>query len=214
TYEPMVASRAAAPRVRTPTQYTGRDNDGTGLFYYRARYYNPTLQQFISEDPIGFAGGRECRSLAVDLAAGSGHADDLHVLRLAVGLAALDDGRGARRNAEGPVRLVDQLLRRRLFGDVHGSGDAAGVLREELADGNEEGIGGRQVLGILVAGRTHRVVVLVREVEVPDPVVERPLQAAVEPFHLALGPVRAEVEDAGQVLIDRDHPAGVVAVPV
>src|SRR5438034_5543787 len=25
--------------------------------YYRARYYNPTLQRFISEDPIGFAGG-------------------------------------------------------------------------------------------------------------------------------------------------------------
>jgi len=36
---------------------TGRENDGTGLYYYRARYYSPTLQRFISEDPIGFAGG-------------------------------------------------------------------------------------------------------------------------------------------------------------
>jgi RHS repeat-associated protein len=25
--------------------------------YYRARYYNPVLQRFISEDPIGFSGG-------------------------------------------------------------------------------------------------------------------------------------------------------------
>jgi hypothetical protein len=25
--------------------------------YYRARYYNPALQRFISEDPLGFAGG-------------------------------------------------------------------------------------------------------------------------------------------------------------
>jgi len=25
--------------------------------YYRARYYQPTLQRFISEDPIGLAGG-------------------------------------------------------------------------------------------------------------------------------------------------------------
>jgi RHS repeat-associated protein len=25
--------------------------------YYRARYYNPALQRFVSEDPIGFAGG-------------------------------------------------------------------------------------------------------------------------------------------------------------
>jgi len=38
-------------------QYTGRENDGTGLYYYRGRYYSPTLQRFISEDPIGFLGG-------------------------------------------------------------------------------------------------------------------------------------------------------------
>jgi RHS repeat-associated protein len=38
-------------------QYTGRDNDGTGLQYNRARYYSPSLGRFISEDPIGFAGG-------------------------------------------------------------------------------------------------------------------------------------------------------------
>jgi hypothetical protein len=29
----------------------------TGLYYYRARYYSPTLQRFISQDPIGFGGG-------------------------------------------------------------------------------------------------------------------------------------------------------------
>jgi RHS repeat-associated protein len=40
-----------------PYQYTGRENDGTGLYYYRGRYYNPTFQRFISEDPIGIAGG-------------------------------------------------------------------------------------------------------------------------------------------------------------
>jgi len=35
-------------------QYTGRENDGaTGLYYYRARYYHPGLQRFISEDPLG-----------------------------------------------------------------------------------------------------------------------------------------------------------------
>jgi RHS repeat-associated protein len=38
-------------------QYTGRENDGTGLYYYRARYYHPKRQRFISEDPIGFGGG-------------------------------------------------------------------------------------------------------------------------------------------------------------
>src|SRR4030095_17258157 len=37
--------------------YTGREDDGTGLKYYRARYYHPGLQRFISEDPIDFEGG-------------------------------------------------------------------------------------------------------------------------------------------------------------
>jgi RHS repeat-associated protein len=39
-------------------QYTGRENDGNGLYYNRARYYNPQFGRFASEDPIGFAGGQ------------------------------------------------------------------------------------------------------------------------------------------------------------
>jgi RHS repeat-associated protein len=38
-------------------QYTGRENDGTGLYYYRARYYSPEMRRFVSEDPIGLVGG-------------------------------------------------------------------------------------------------------------------------------------------------------------
>jgi RHS repeat-associated protein len=38
--------------------YTGREQDAeTGLDYYRARYYDPTVGEFISEDPIGFNAG-------------------------------------------------------------------------------------------------------------------------------------------------------------
>jgi RHS repeat-associated protein len=40
-----------------PSQYAGRENDGTGLYYYRARYYSPGMRRFISEDPIRLAGG-------------------------------------------------------------------------------------------------------------------------------------------------------------
>ncbi len=40
-----------------PFQYTGRENDGTGLYYYRARYFSPEMQRFISEDPIRLRGG-------------------------------------------------------------------------------------------------------------------------------------------------------------
>lgn len=43
--------------VENPFQYTGRENDGTGLYYYRARYYSPQLTKFVSKDPIGLNGG-------------------------------------------------------------------------------------------------------------------------------------------------------------
>ena len=38
--------------------YTGRERDEvTGLMYYRARYYDPAVGRFLSEDPLGFAAG-------------------------------------------------------------------------------------------------------------------------------------------------------------
>jgi RHS repeat-associated protein len=38
--------------------YTGREfNTETDDYYYQARYYDPAVGKFISEDPIGFAGG-------------------------------------------------------------------------------------------------------------------------------------------------------------
>jgi RHS repeat-associated protein len=38
--------------------FTGRERDNeTGLLYYRARYYDPSSQRFISEDPLRFSGG-------------------------------------------------------------------------------------------------------------------------------------------------------------
>ena len=56
TYEPFGRTTTAGSSGNS-FQYTGRENDGTGLSYYRARYYNPTLQRFVGEDPIGFGGG-------------------------------------------------------------------------------------------------------------------------------------------------------------
>jgi RHS repeat-associated protein len=56
TYEPF-GTTTTTGSTGNAFQYTGRENDGTGLYYYRARYYHPGLQRFISEDPIGFAGG-------------------------------------------------------------------------------------------------------------------------------------------------------------
>ncbi len=57
TYEPFGNVTISGEASDNPFQYTGRENDGTGLYYYRARYYSPDLQRFISEDPIRLWGG-------------------------------------------------------------------------------------------------------------------------------------------------------------
>jgi RHS repeat-associated protein len=56
TYEPY-GKTTSVSTVDNPVQYTGREADATGLYYYRARYYSPALGRFISSDPIGLDGG-------------------------------------------------------------------------------------------------------------------------------------------------------------
>jgi RHS repeat-associated protein len=43
--------------ANNPYGYTGRELDTEELYYYRARYYDATLERFIGEDPIGFMSG-------------------------------------------------------------------------------------------------------------------------------------------------------------
>jgi RHS repeat-associated protein len=57
SYEPFGKATASGPASSNPSKYTGREDDTTGLDYYRARYYSPSLQRFISEDPLGFGAG-------------------------------------------------------------------------------------------------------------------------------------------------------------
>ncbi|SFQ19559.1 RHS repeat-associated core domain-containing protein [Ralstonia sp. NFACC01] len=56
-YEPYGATMVSGESNTSAAQYTGRENDGTGLYYYRARYYHPGFGRFVSADPIGFGGG-------------------------------------------------------------------------------------------------------------------------------------------------------------
>ena len=44
--------------IANPYTYTGREFDiESGLYYYRARYYDPRIGRFTQADPIGFQGG-------------------------------------------------------------------------------------------------------------------------------------------------------------
>lgn len=57
TYGPFGETSATGATSGNPFQFTGRENDGTGLYYYRARYYSPLHSRFLSEDPLGFDAG-------------------------------------------------------------------------------------------------------------------------------------------------------------
>jgi RHS repeat-associated protein len=56
TYDPFGGMTKAGEATDNPYQFTGRENDGTGLQYNRARYYSPLTGRFISQDPAGFEG--------------------------------------------------------------------------------------------------------------------------------------------------------------
>ena len=55
SYEPF-GKTTVTGTSSNPFQFTGRENDSTGLYYYRARYYSNTSMRFINEDPINFEG--------------------------------------------------------------------------------------------------------------------------------------------------------------
>jgi len=58
TYDSYGKLTASTGTIANPFQYTGREFDPeTGLRYYRARYYDPSVGRFLSEDPIGFRTG-------------------------------------------------------------------------------------------------------------------------------------------------------------
>jgi RHS repeat-associated protein len=57
TYAPYGATTFTGTSSTNGSQYTGRENDNDGLYFYRARYYHPVFSRFTSEDPIEFGGG-------------------------------------------------------------------------------------------------------------------------------------------------------------
>jgi RHS repeat-associated protein len=60
SYEYSAYGQVAAsdPNHPNPYMFTGRRFDiETGLYYYRARYYNPHIGRFMQADPVGYGAG-------------------------------------------------------------------------------------------------------------------------------------------------------------
>ena len=56
TYGPFGTTTREGTASENPIQYTGEEDEGNGLYYYRARYYSPTAARFLSQDPTGQEG--------------------------------------------------------------------------------------------------------------------------------------------------------------
>ena len=52
-YAPFGSVTASQGGIEGRYGFTGREDDETGLYYYRARYYDPELGRFTSVDPVG-----------------------------------------------------------------------------------------------------------------------------------------------------------------
>ena len=57
-YSPYGEGQAQSEGTHNPLRFAARELDAsTGMYYVRARWYDPFLGRFLSEDPIGLAGG-------------------------------------------------------------------------------------------------------------------------------------------------------------
>jgi len=58
-YDPwgnLIATGGSNPALLNPFRFTGREWDAeSGLYYYRARYYDPQIGRFLSQDPLHLA---------------------------------------------------------------------------------------------------------------------------------------------------------------
>jgi len=57
-YDSFGKQTSSSGSLTNPFEYTARESDPeTGLYYYRARYYDNCIGRFLNEDPVSFAGG-------------------------------------------------------------------------------------------------------------------------------------------------------------
>jgi RHS repeat-associated protein len=90
-------------------EYTGRENDGTGLYYYRARYYTAKGNRFTQEDPIRF-GGQSFNVYTYVRNNPLGFRDPTGLIQCPCGLYATAVARVGGGNAEKAYRLRTEAL--------------------------------------------------------------------------------------------------------
>jgi RHS repeat-associated protein len=57
TFDPFGATTTSGTTSTNTAQFTGRENDLPGLYFYRARFYQPMLQRFAASDVMNVSAG-------------------------------------------------------------------------------------------------------------------------------------------------------------
>jgi len=116
-YEYDVYGRVGATDASHPNRilFTGREYDKeTGLYYYRARYYNPQIGRFLQTDPVGYGAGmnlyRYCANNPV------GYVDPLGLDELGPSAGGVDEATRAKQRAAdtNDTRLKNLYMQLRL----------------------------------------------------------------------------------------------------
>ncbi len=66
SYDPFGNTVASGAASQNTAQYTGRENENNGLYFYRNRYYSSLMHRFVNQDPLGFGGGLNVYAYALD----------------------------------------------------------------------------------------------------------------------------------------------------
>jgi RHS repeat-associated protein len=113
-----------------PFRYQGQYEDAeTGLYYNRFRYYDPTIGSYLSQDPIGLAGG--------DKLYGYVHNPNEYIDVL--GLMEIDGGWSARKAERGSILNAN----RPSSGTVHSTKHIQASSMEDAMNRSIKGVGGK-----------------------------------------------------------------------
>ncbi|MER8029580.1 RHS repeat-associated core domain-containing protein [Streptomyces bauhiniae] len=135
-YEPGGKPMASGTATANPYTFTGREDDATGLLYYRDRYYDPQTGRFISQDPSGQASGTNLYQYALSSPTTYADPDGNNPMIAGCVIGGLMDG--------GLDWLTQRLSGRKVDWGQVGQSAAIGCLSGMLGEG----------LGVLAEGRT------------------------------------------------------------
>ncbi|MGQ4479328.1 RHS repeat-associated core domain-containing protein [Streptomyces sp. SAS_276] len=212
-YDPGGTPTASGSATTNPYTFTGREDDGTGLLYYRDRYYDPQTGRFISQDPSGFTGGTNLYQYALSSPTTYTDPTGNNPMIAACVISGLMDG--------GLDWLTQRLSGRKVNWGQVGTSAATGCLAGMLGEGFgalAEGRAGSRVAGcaahnsftgdtpVLMADGTRK---RIKDVAIGDMVI------ATDPDTGESGPrkVTALIKGTGDkqlvdITLDADGPAG------